>query len=69
MSFDRKPVAISGPPTFVKLFCTVTRELRSDAAGSESVERLIAATGGGSGLVPSGTELIPVKRSWNSEHG
>ena len=48
---------------------TVTRELRSEAAGSELVERLIAAAGGIAGLVPSGTEPIPVKRSWNSEHG
>lgn len=47
----------------------VTRELRSDTAGRELVERLIAAAGGVAGLVPSGTESIPVKRSWNSEHG
>ena len=51
---------ISGLPTFAQLRSTVTRELRSDAAGSELVERLIAAAGGVAGLVPSGIESIPV---------
>ena len=41
----------------------------SKIAGTESVERLIAAAGGSIGLVPSGTEPNLVKRSWNSEHG
>ena len=41
----------------------------SKIAGTESVERLIAAAGGSIGLVPSGTEPDHVKRSWNSEHG